>query len=203
MIDFVRGKVVARDAGHVVVDIGNVGLGVDVPQSVALRAGSGGETVTLFTQLVVREDAMNLVGFSTELQRRMFQALTSVTGIGTKVALKALGEVEPEELAAAIVRGDVRRLTALPGIGKKTAEVLIATLRDTMGKMSISAPALQVAGISPGAPAPAGAERDAILALQALGMNEALALAAVQGALGRLGAQADTAALVSEALRRM
>ena len=201
MIEFVRGKVHARDNGRLVVDIGMLGLAVDVPVSVSLEAPAPGQEIHLHTHLLVREDALQLVGFSSDTQKRMFQALTSVSGIGPKVALKVLGEIDPGELAAAIVRGDVARLTKLPGVGRKTAEVLVAHLRDAMGKS---------AGTHKGAPArlavvstgPTSPSNDAILALQALGVDPLRARAAVLAAAEAMEG-ADTSLLVGEALRRL
>ncbi len=204
MIEFVRGKVHAREPGRLVIDMGALGLAVDVPASVALEAPPPGKEIHLHTQLLVREDALQLVGFSSDTQKRMFQALTSVSGIGPKVALKALGEIDPGELAGAIVRGDIARLTRLPGIGKKTAEVLVAHLRDAMGKSAKGSPL-------PVIPAPAGASgaapsssSDAVLALQALGLDANRAATAVAKAAEALGESAhDTSRLVAEALKRL
>ena len=206
MIEFVRGKVHAREAGKLVVDIGPLGLSIDVPANVALQAPPPGEAIVLQTQFLVREDAMQLVGFSSDLQKRMFNSLTSVSGIGPKVALKVLGEIEPGELAGAIVRGDVARLTKLPGIGRKTAEVLVAHLRDAMGKSSKASHLPVLAASASGSqPTPQGsAQSDAVLALQALGLDATRAAAAVSKALESLGGEvADTSRLVAEALRRI
>lgn len=206
MIEFVRGKVHAREPGRLVIDIGPMGLSVDVPASVALQAPPPGENIVLQTHFLVREDAMQLVGFSSDLQKRMFLSLTSVSGIGPKVALKALGEIEPGELAGAIVRGDVARLTKLPGIGKKTAEVLVAHLRDAMGKSakSGSLPILASNSIPGAAAPPHSTNSDAVLALQALGLDAARAQLAVAKAEEALeGTPFDTSKLVSEALRRI
>lgn len=206
MIEFVRGKVHAREPGRLVIDIGPMGLAVDVPASVALQAPAPGENIVLQTHFLVREDAMQLVGFSSDLQKRMFLSLTSVSGIGPKVALKALGEIEPGELAGAIVRGDVARLTKLPGIGKKTAEVLVAHLRDAMGKSakSGSIPVLASNNGSATALTVHSTNADAVLALQALGLDAARANLAVAKAEEALqGTEFDTSKLVSEALRRI
>jgi Holliday junction DNA helicase RuvA len=153
---------------------------------------------------LVREDALQLVGFSSDTQKRMFQALTSVSGIGPKVALRVLGEIDPGELAAAIVRGDVLRLTKLPGVGKKTAEVLVAHLRDAMGKSTGASPKgtpLRLSAGPAGAPDPTS---DAILALQALGVDALRARSAVLAAAESIeGGTTDTSRLVGEALRRV
>lgn len=206
MIEFVRGRIVSREATRLVLDIGPLGLGVDVPASTALTAGAMGDECTLHTLLLVREDALQLVGFSTDTQKRLFQALTSVSGVGPKVALRVLGEIEPHDLAAAIVRGDTARLVKIPGIGKKTAEVLVAHLKDAMGKSpagkaSPSAVPLRAASGASLA-LPAGARADAVLALQALGLEPAQAEAAVLTALEELGPDADVSRLVAQALQR-
>ncbi len=206
MIEFVRGKVHAREPGKLVIDIGPLGLAIDVPTSVALQAPPPGESITLQTHFLVREDAMQLVGFATDLQKRMFLALTSVSGIGPKVALKALGEIEPGELAGAIVRGDIARLTKLPGIGKKTAEVLVAHLRDAMGKSAKSGaiPLLTPSQRGTATAAPSSANGDAILALQALGLDAVRAANSVAKAEEALkDTPFDTSRLVSEALKRI
>jgi holliday junction DNA helicase RuvA len=204
MIEFVRGKVHSREPGRLVVDIGPLGLSIDVPASVALQAPPPGENIVLQTQFLVREDAMQLVGFSSDLQKRMFQSLTSVSGIGPKVALKVLGEIDPGELAGVIVRGDVARLTKLPGIGKKTAEVLVAHLRDAMGKSSKGSSGPVAAHPAGVAPSSRSAVSDAVLALQALGVDSSRAISAVAKAEEVLAdPSADTSRLVGEALRRL
>jgi holliday junction DNA helicase RuvA len=204
MIEFVRGKVHSREPGRLVIDIGPLGLSVDVPQSVAMQAPPPGEAIVLQTQLLVREDALQLVGFSSDLQKRMFLSLTSVSGIGPKVALKVLGEIDPGELAGVIVRGDVARLTKLPGIGKKTAEVLVAHLRDAMGKSSKGSLAVALPASGGTTPSPRTASSDAILALQALGLDSNRAGNAVAKAVEALGdGAADTSRLVAEALKRL
>lgn len=204
MIEFVRGRIVARDSTRLVLDIGPMGLGIDVPASVSLQAGATGAECTLHTLLLVREDALQLVGFSTDTQKRMFQALTSVSGIGPKVALRVLGEIEPHDLAEAIVRGDTARLTKVSGIGKKTAEVLVAHLRDAMAKSTGKPLASRSAPVLPNVPGGVGGGNvvDAILALQALGMDPLRSENAVRSAAAELGSDAETSRLVAQALRK-
>lgn len=201
MIEFVRGRIVARDPSRLVLDIGPMGLGIDVPSSVSLTAGAIGSECTLYTLLLVREDALQLVGFATDTQKRMFQALTSVSGIGPKVALRVLGEIEPHDLAEAIVRGDTPRLTKVSGIGKKTAEVLVAHLRDAMAK-STGKPLSRTAPVLSSTPVGGGNVLDAILALQALGMDPARSESAVRAASAELGPDVETSRLVAQALRK-
>lgn len=184
--------------------MGPMGLAVDVPTSVAAQAGAPGSEVQLHTHLLVREDALQLVGFQSDVQKQMFLSLTSVSGIGPKVALKLLGEIDPGELAGAIVRGDIARLTRLPGLGKKTAEVLVAHLRDAMAKGKVAGlkPSSRTTAILGVAPTPSG--DDALLALQALGADPIRARAALDRALAEVPDIAgDTSRQVSEALRRL
>ncbi|MEN9353977.1 MAG: hypothetical protein RL318_1302 [Fibrobacterota bacterium] len=202
MIDFVKGTVAHKSETRITLDVHGLGMGIDVPASVAESAIVGREQL-LHTELLVREDALQLVGFATTQQRQLFRNLTSVSGIGPKVALKALGSIEPEELAGAIVRGDLTRLTRLPGVGKKTAQVLVATLADTMAKLR---PSLAAAG-TPQHPATTPLPRssavdDALLALMALGMDENRARQSLARASETLGATAETPALVTLALRQ-
>lgn len=202
MIDFVRGRVAQVHESRLVLEVAGIGFGIDVPASVAAQAPAVGNEMLLHTELVVREDALQLVGFASPEQRQLYRSLTSVSGIGPKVALKALGGMEPEELAGAIVRGDVTSLTRLPGIGKKTAQVLVASLTDAMSKLRI-VPSGKTAISNEGAHSPiASRAEDARLALQALGMEEGRARDALARALEVLGSQAETAQLVTEALRR-
>jgi len=201
MIDFVRGRVAQVHESRLVLEVAGIGLGIDVPASVAAQAPAMGSEMLLHTELVVREDALQLVGFASPEQRQLYRSLTSVSGIGPKVALKALGGMEPEELAGAIVRGDVASLTRLPGIGKKTAQVLVASLTDAMSKLRL-APSGKATAPTGAHPPIASRAEDARLALQALGMEEGRAREALARALEALGSQAETAQLVTEALRR-
>jgi len=200
VIDFIRGRVSQKHETRLVLDVGGIGFGIDVPQSVVQESPALGQEMTLQTELVVREDALQLVGFASHEQRQLYRSLTSVPGIGPKVAIKVLGSIAPEELAGAIVQGDVARLTRLPGIGKKTAQVLVASLTDAMGKLQISLPAPKP-GL-PGSLALASPSHDALLALLALGMDEARARQGLVQAVATVGEDAPTATLVTMALRR-
>ena len=200
MIDFIRGRVAQKHETRLVLDVGGIGFGIDVPQSVVQESPALGQEMTLQTELVVREDAMQLVGFASHEQRQLYRSLTSVSGIGPKVALKVLGSIAPEELAGAIVQGDIARLTRLPGIGKKTAQVLVASLADAMGKLQISLPAPK--HTATGARTLTTSSHDALLALLALGMDEARARQGLVQAMAIAGEDAPVATLVTMALRR-
>ena len=130
MIALVRGEVAIRRTDHVVVLTGGVGYRLAVSAETLRRVPAVGGTVTLHSHLVVRDDALALYGFATEQERDLFLALIGVQSVGPKVALAVLSGGSPRELVAALAAGDVARLQAVPGIGKRTAERIIVELRE-------------------------------------------------------------------------
>lgn len=129
MISRLRGIVLEKNPPLVVLDIQGVGYEAQVSMQTFYTLPAVGEEVQLYTQLVVREDAHLLFGFSSREERETFQALVKVSGIGAKSALGILSALTSDELATAIANEDIKRLTAAPGIGKKTAERLVLELR--------------------------------------------------------------------------
>lgn len=129
MISRLRGIVLEKNPPLVVLDIQGVGYETQVSMQTFYTLPVVGEEVQLYTQLVVREDAHLLFGFSSREERETFQALVKVSGIGAKSALGILSALTSDELATAIANEDIKRLTAAPGIGKKTAERLVLELR--------------------------------------------------------------------------
>jgi Holliday junction DNA helicase RuvA len=129
VIALVRGEVAVRRADHVVVLTGGVGYRLAVSAETLRHVPAVGRTVTLHSHLVVRDDALALFGFATEEERDLFLALIGVQSVGPKVALAVLGGGAPRELIAAVASGDVARLQAVPGIGKRTAERIVVELR--------------------------------------------------------------------------
>jgi Holliday junction DNA helicase RuvA len=134
MIAFLRGRVLEKHPNRVIVDVGGVGYDLAVPLSTFYSAGDAGAEITLRVHTHVREDQLALFGFSTALELATFERLISISGIGPKLALSVLSGMEPRDLVGAIQRGDVVRLTRIPGVGKKTAERIVVELRDRMGK---------------------------------------------------------------------
>ncbi|MEA2218450.1 MAG: holliday junction helicase RuvA [Solirubrobacteraceae bacterium] len=130
MIALVRGTVAVRRGDHVVVETGGVGYRLAVSGETLRRVPAVGATVTLHSHLIVRDDALALYGFATEQERDLFLALIGVQSVGPKVALAVLGGGTPRELITALASGDVARLQAVPGIGKRTAERIIVELRE-------------------------------------------------------------------------
>jgi holliday junction DNA helicase RuvA len=134
VIALVAGEVAVRRPDHVVVETaGGVGYRLAVSTETLRHVPGVGRPVSLHTHLVVRDDALALYGFATEQERDLFLALIGVQSVGPKVALAVLSGGTPRELVAALVAGDVARLQAVPGIGKRTAERIVVELREKVG----------------------------------------------------------------------
>ena len=197
MIAFLRGRVVDKQPNRVIVDIHGVGYDVHVPLSTFYEIGDEGADVALRVHTHVREDALQLYGFLTELERQLFERLIGISGIGPKVAIAVLSGMDPRELVTAVQRGDVARLTGIPGVGKKTAERIVLELRDRLTQ--IVAPAADAGA------AARGADRlrlDLLSALQNLGYHRPQAEKAVDKALDTMSDATLEAALKS-ALREL
>jgi Holliday junction DNA helicase RuvA len=130
VIASVRGEVLSRLPGDVVIEAAGVGYRLSVSSETLTDVPRVGERATLHTHLVLRDDGMHLYGFSTEAERELFLMLIGVQGVGPKVALAVLSGGAPRELLNAIATGDTARFQAVPGIGKRTAERIIVELRE-------------------------------------------------------------------------
>lgn len=198
MIEFLRGRLASKTATRLVIEVGGgVGYGVDVSLRTAERAGNPGDQIEILTYLHVREEALDLYGFTEAAERALFLKLLGVSGVGPKLALRILSAVTPQKLADMILHGDVRSLTALKGVGKKTAEVLIASLRSGLSKLDL--PQGEAGGAE--ASGEGTTFRDAVMALVSLGVKDAAAQEAVRKASKKLGADASTSALIAQALQ--
>jgi Holliday junction DNA helicase RuvA len=166
MIGRLSGKLAAKHPPQVLVDVGGIAYELDVPMSTFYGLPATGESVTLFTHLVVREDAHTLYGFGTHDERAAFRQLIRISGVGARTALAVLSGLSVTDLAQAVALQDAARLTRIPGIGKKTAERLLLELK---GKLAEAA-------------ATPGQERasDVVTALIALGYSEKEAAAATR-----------------------
>jgi len=171
MIGRLSGTLLEKNPPQLLLDVQGVAYEVDVPMSTFYNLPQNGERVTLFTHLVVREDAHLLYGFGTEGERRAFRQLLKVNGIGAKIALSVLSGLSVAELAQAITLQESGRLTRVPGIGKKTAERLLLELKDKLG-----ADVTQAVGVS----RPPPATSDIMNALLSLGYSEREAVAAMK-----------------------
>ena len=207
MIGKLKGLVDAIGENHCVIDVNGVGYDVQA-SSRTLRNMKLGEVATLSIDTHVREDAIRLFGFASEVERSWFRTLQNVQGVGSKVALSLLGTMSPSDIANAIVLGNWAALEETPGVGKKLAQRLVLELKDKAPGLAVSgvnAPAGAAGGVSAGVmAAPEGnAAAEAISALTNLGYQPAQASQAVALASKELGKEAATSALIRRALREM
>jgi Holliday junction DNA helicase RuvA len=200
MIGKLTGKVDAIGESHLVIDVNGVGYEVQASAK-TLRNLKVGDVASLTIDTHVREDAIKLFGFQSEVERSWFRTLQSIQGVGAKVALGVLGVLAPADLATAIALGNWAAVEEAPGVGKKLALRIVAELKD-------KAPALAVAGVNHptgvGSAPPAGhASAEAISALTNLGYNPAQASQAVAVAVQEFGKDADTAKLIKRGLKEL
>lgn len=141
MIALLRGQVFEKHPNRLIVDVAGVGYDVQVPLSTFYTAGEPGSEIALRIHTHVREDQLSLYGFATALELTMFERLIAVSGIGPKLALSVLSGIETRDLVGAIQRNDLARLTAIPGVGKKTAERMCVELRDRLPKAMVASDA--------------------------------------------------------------
>jgi len=134
MIALLSGQIAHKSPDHVILDVHGVGYRVMIPFSTYYELPEEG-AATLHIHTSVREDAILLYGFRTRTEKSFFQLLISVSGIGPKLARDILSNIQPPQLAAALIQGDLHKLSAIPGIGKKTAERLVLELKDKAGKL--------------------------------------------------------------------
>ena len=139
MIAFLRGRVLEKQPNKVIVDVQGVGYELNVPLSTYYDVGESGAEVSLRVHTHVREEALQLFGFLTMLEQQLFERLISTSGIGPKLAIAVLSGIEARELLSAVQRGDVARLTGVPGIGKKTAERIVLELKDRLSALAATA----------------------------------------------------------------
>jgi Holliday junction DNA helicase RuvA len=197
VIAYLRGRISEKQPNRVIVDVNGVGYDVSVPLSTFYGLGEPGSNVALRIHTHVREDALALYGFATPLEQDLFERLIGVSGIGPRLALAVLSGIEPAELMRAIERGDVARLTSIPGVGKKTSERIVLELKDRL-------PAARAIAAADGAAATESASlRDDVLsALLNLGYHRPLAEKAVTSAL-RTAPDESFERILKQALREL
>ncbi len=165
MIASVRGTVVVRRPGHVVVECAGVGYRLAVSAETLKRVPAAGAEVLLHTHLALRDEGISLFGFATEEELELFAMLTHVQGVGPKVALAVLSGGSPRDLLQAIAAGDSARFQAVPGIGKRTADRVIVELRERVGEAVSSAEGLAEDGVTARADDPRSLAREGLLGL--------------------------------------
>jgi holliday junction DNA helicase RuvA len=186
VIAHLRGTIHEKSPNRIVIDVNGVGYDVFVPLSTFYGLADTGAGVALRVHTHVRDDAIVLYGFATLVEQELFERLISVSGIGPKVALAVLSGIEPQDLIRAIERSDVGRLTAIPGVGKKTSERIVLELKDRLPRAHTLAPAAAGA-----APPPSALRDDVVSALVNLGYHRPLAEKAADAAVKTLGSSPD------------
>ena len=199
MITFLHGKLVDSLPTQVTVEVNGVGYDVLIPLSSYDKLPSPGQEVKLLTHLAIREDAHVLYGFMSAAEREMFRLLiNNVSGIGPKIALNILSGINVTAFRGAVAGGDVKMLSQISGVGKKTAERIVVELKDKIG----AAGALEAGSAQRGLSEGEQKINDAVLALMALGYKQAEAHEAIRGAAAALGAEAGVEELVRAALKK-
>ena len=200
MIAYLSGKLLEKSANSVIVDVGGVGYDVSIPLSTFYELGEVGDDVQLCIYTHVREDAIQLFGFSSERDRDLYLKLISVQGVGPKSGITMLSGMNADEIIDAIRKDNLAKLTAIPGVGRKTAERLVIELRDKVGELAASAAAAPGSG-----PKPAGesdAFDDALSALVNLGYQRNAAEKAIQD-IRREGSDQNVQKILRSALQRL
>lgn len=194
MIAHLNGHLAATGIDHAVIDVNGVGYLVGASAKTLAALGGLGEFVTVHTEMLVAEDSIRLMGFASAEERDWFRLLTSVQGVGAKVALAILSILSPAEVQAAVARADAAMIARANGVGPKLAQRIVNELKDKAGGIALG---------GGGAAVPAsGAANDAVSALLNLGFKPAEASAAVHAANDELGPAATLDALVRLALRK-
>jgi Holliday junction DNA helicase RuvA len=187
VIAHLRGSILEKHPNRIVIDVNGVGYDVFVPLSTFYGLGEPGAAIALRVHTQVREDALLLYGFATRLEQELFERLIGVSGIGAKVALSVLSGIEPQEFIRAIERSDLGRLTAIPGVGKKTAERIVLELKDRLPR----APVPAASGGAAAAPEAPILRDDVVSALVNLGYHRPLAEKAAEAAIATIGSSPD------------
>jgi holliday junction DNA helicase RuvA len=197
VIAYLRGRISEKQPNRIVIDVNGVGYDVAVPLSTFYGAGDPGSEIALRIHTHVREDALSLFGFSTPLELALFERLIGISGIGPKLALAVLSGIEPPDLVRAIEHADVARLTAIPGVGKKTSERIVVELKDRLPRLHPTATAA-----ASGVPQPSAMRDDLLSALMNLGYHRPLAEHAVDAAI-KLAPDGGFERMLKHALREL
>jgi len=196
MIARIAGRLIYKSPSECVVDVSGVGYLVFIPLSTFYSLPESPAEVAFLVRTIVREDSMALYGFVSEAERRMFDSLTSVKGIGPKLAINILSGIEAKSLYAAIVQSDLGRLTKVPGVGKKTAERIVFELRDKLVVLDTD-----IAASASVSHAFNRMELDALSALVNLGYPQRTAEEAIQRAKKQHPEISDIQSLLRECLK--
>jgi Holliday junction DNA helicase RuvA len=200
MIEQIRGKLIQKSPTFAVVDVAGIGYGVNISARTGGMLPDENAEVLLYTNLVVREDSMTLFGFADQAEKDLFLMLLDVNGVGPKMAQRILSGVAPADLLNMIASDNKSALGKIKGLGKKTTEQMVLTLKDRAATMLQALGNVEGSGIT-GMGMLTGAKMEAVLALHTLGVKDPAAEKAVAKAYENLGDSADAAALIPEALK--
>lgn len=196
MITHLTGTITKKTPTEIVIDVSGVGYGVNISVSTFEKLPDAGSKATVLTHHHIREDAQVLFGFATEEERTLFRMLISVSGIGPKIAQTILSGIQPEELVRTISQGNLGALTAVPGVGRKTAERLIVELKDKVSKIDPASAAFEVKS------SPNAIRGEALAALTSLGFTREKAEQAIRSVLNESGSsQLPLEELIKKALK--
>ena len=201
MIALLTGKLIEKQPNTAIIDVGGVGYDVTIPVSTFYELGEPGADVSLKIHTHVREDALQLFGFWTSREKELFLKLTSVSGVGPKLAITMLSGMPANELINAISNNDLVKLTSIPGVGRKTAERVVVELREKLAVISLEAREADRAAREV-AQGEAAVRDDTVAALMALGYPKAISERAVSFALREEG-ERSIEAVLKRALRRL
>ncbi len=205
MISQLRGTLLERADNTVIIDVGGVGYAVTVSGKTQTQLGLADPSVTLLTEMIVREDSMTLFGFLEPAEREAFRLLTTVQGVGAKAALAILSVLSPAELSSAIFAGDKAMVARADGVGPKLAQRVVNELSEKIGKLPTLAGGVDVAGAGP-VEGDEASVTDAMSALLNLGYGRAEAQTALLRARQKVadaGAGDDVSSLIAGALQEM
>jgi len=193
MIAYVRGVLDHKEPSRLVVDVNGIGYEIFIPLSTYQKLPALGDQVKLFTHHHVREDAVNLYGFLSSEEKEIFELVLTISGVGAKVALSILSAMTVDVFRRSVAQGDMKTLTKIPGIGKKSAERMVLELKDKIGTVHVDAEMMRVLGTESG--------NDAVAALLSLGTGQSAAEYAVYRAERLLGDEAKLEDVIAQAIK--
>ncbi len=194
MYHHIKGILVHKNPVEAVIEAGGVGFQISITLNTYEKLPEPGNQAKLLTYLHVKEDILQLYGFASDKERKVFKVLIGISGIGPKLALTVLSHMAPEDLEQAVANQDMTMLTAISGVGKKTAERLLVELKGKIAEAVVEGlPSAKAQGAAAGDPAVDG--------LMSLGLNFAEAKGAVEKARAKLGENAPVEQLIREALK--
>lgn len=198
MISFLRGTVASKTPSELVIDVGGVGFacGISLTTSAALPMPETDQEVKVLTRLQVRDDALTLFGFATDEERVAFDHLIAITGVGPKLALSVLSTFSSQELRSVVASEDIKRMTSVPGVGKKTAQRMLLELRDAFQDLT----AEEAVGLPGSQAGSLGAMEDATAALLSMGFSPQEAEVSLRG---YDGPASDAESAIKYALKRL